>query len=121
MRTKETDLRTMKAIGERIRKRREEYGISAYEFAKLLGYSSENSVRKIESGEQDTYITTLIKICEILHCSPMDILQCSPATKEQEDITTKVYNTRIFFDLETKSQEQLLKYYEFIKNNKEGV
>ena len=38
---------------ERIRRRREELGLSQDELAKKLGYKSRSSINKIEKGEND--------------------------------------------------------------------
>lgn len=56
-------------IGERIRKRREELGLTQEELAKKLGYKSRSSVNKVETAREPSN-KKVRQYAEILECSP---------------------------------------------------
>ena len=56
-------------IGERIRKRREELGLTQEELAKKLGYKSRSSVNKVETARELSN-KKVRQYAEILECSP---------------------------------------------------
>ncbi|MCF0106212.1 MAG: helix-turn-helix transcriptional regulator, partial [Holdemanella sp.] len=51
----------MAHIGERIRKRREELGMSQEELAELMGYKNRSTIAKIESGANDVVQKNIVK------------------------------------------------------------
>lgn len=61
-------------IGERIRKRREELGMSQDELAHKLGYKSRSSVNKIELGLQNLTQTKIKAIADELMTTPLYIM-----------------------------------------------
>ena len=60
----------MESIGSRIRKRREELGISQVELAKRMGYRSRSSISKIESEERNIPQQKIIEIATVLNTTP---------------------------------------------------
>lgn len=57
-------------IGERIKIRREELGMSQEELAKRMGYSSRTTIAKIESGANNLRQTKVKKFSEVLDVTP---------------------------------------------------
>ena len=60
----------METIGERIRLRREQLGLSQEELAKALGYKSRSSINKIELGLQKLTQSKIASIAEALQTTP---------------------------------------------------
>ena len=61
-------------IGERIKHRREELGLSQDELARLVGYKSRSSINKIELGFRDLTQSKIKKIADALQTSPSYIM-----------------------------------------------
>ena len=61
-------------IGERIRARREELGMSQDELARAAGYKSRSSINKIEVDGRNLPQSKLMDIAKALHVSPMYLL-----------------------------------------------
>lgn len=57
-------------IGNRVKKRREELGLTQLELAKKLGYNSKSTVCKVESGVHDITQTNIMKYAEALDTTP---------------------------------------------------
>lgn len=55
---------------QRIKKRREELGLSQEELAKKMGYKSRSSINKIEMGENDIPQSKIIHFARALNTSP---------------------------------------------------
>lgn len=62
-------------FGFQMRLRRKELHMTAAELAEKLGYSKPSRIYEIESGFRDISITTMLKIAEILDCSPSYLLR----------------------------------------------
>ena len=60
--------------GARIKKRREELGLTQEELAKKLGYKSRSSINKIELGERRLTQKKILTIATALDVSPLYIL-----------------------------------------------
>lgn len=63
----------MKNIGERIKEKREEKGLSGAELARRIGLERE-SLSRIEHGHTTPRLQTLEKIAEVLNCHVRDLL-----------------------------------------------
>ena len=61
-------------IGERIKQRREELGLSQDELARLVGYKSRSSINKIELGFRDLTQSKIKKIADALQTTPSYIM-----------------------------------------------
>lgn len=70
----------METIGERIRLRREQLGLSQEELAKALGYKSRSSINKIELGLQKLTQSKIASIAEALQTTPDYIMGWDDAT-----------------------------------------
>lgn len=57
-------------VGERIKERREELGMTQEELAKTLGYRSRSSINKMEVGERDIPRKMIVDISKVLRVSP---------------------------------------------------
>lgn len=59
----------MSAIGNRIKRRREQLGMSQDELAEKMGYKSRSTIAKIEKGVNDVVQTNIVKFSEVLGVS----------------------------------------------------
>lgn len=64
----------MNHVGEKIRKQREELGLSQDSLAKALGYRSRSSIAKIEAGVTNMAPEKLSAAAEVLQVSPLYLL-----------------------------------------------
>ena len=60
----------LQMMGQRIRARREELGLSQEALASVVGYKSRTSINKIELGKTDLPQSMIVKIANALHSSP---------------------------------------------------
>ena len=59
----------MNTIGERIKQRRTELGLSQDELAEKMGYKSRSTIAKIEKGVNDVVQANIVKFSKILNTS----------------------------------------------------
>lgn len=64
----------MEKLGDNVRKRRKQLGMTQDELADLSGYTSRSSVAKIEKGQVDLTQTKIIALAKALQCDPGDLL-----------------------------------------------
>lgn len=64
----------MKTVGERIRDRRIELGLTQEELAKRLGYKSKASINKIELGIQDPPQKKIANFAKALLTTPAELM-----------------------------------------------
>ena len=64
--------------GELIRQRRKQLNLSAAELAKRI-LCSKSFISKIETGKRKPSVTMLLRICQALACSTIDILKEEPS------------------------------------------
>ena len=76
-------------IGERIKYRREELGLSQDELARRLGYKSRSSINKIENDASGLPQTKIVAIANALRTTPAFILGWEE-TQKKNDIATDI-------------------------------
>ena len=57
-------------IGDRIRQRRKELGLTQEELANKMGYSSRTAISNVEKGGEDLTSTRIEKYAKALECTP---------------------------------------------------
>lgn len=82
-------------IGQRIKKLREERGMTQEELAKVLGYSHKTSISKIESDERNLTQPKIKAIAEIFDVSPSALLGIGEENKSPEK-TIDLHNYEIY-------------------------
>lgn len=107
-------------IGDRIKQRRMELGMSQEELAHKLGYKSRSSINKIELGGQNLTQKKIKKIADALDTTPEYIMGWDEGihhinikySNEYYDLLKKVYT---FVDkADEKSIENLIDYMNFL-------
>ena len=61
-------------IGERIKRRRKELGLSQEELAKRMGLKSKTTICKVETGDDNLTTTIVKKYADALHTTPAYIM-----------------------------------------------
>lgn len=72
-------------IGKRIRKRREELGITQTELAIKLGYKDKSSISKIEKESNDIYQSDVLKFAQALGTSVQYLMGWTEEKEEKEE------------------------------------
>lgn len=72
-------------VGDRIRIRREELGITQEELASRMGYKSRSTIAKIEKNVNDVTQTTLVNFAKALNTSPAYLMGWIDEEKEKEN------------------------------------
>lgn len=80
----------MKTVGDRIKTRREELGITQEDLAHRLGYKSKSSITKIESGRHNLTPSKIKVIADALLTTPAYIM----GWDEEDDVVSKELNTK---------------------------
>lgn len=122
-----------KTIGERIKLRREELGLSQDELAKKLGYKTRSSITKIEKQANGLPQNKIAAIAKALNTSPAYIMGWEADPEEE---TSKKTNPAVDFallhdgdvmtvvevmsSLSPKSREELMQFAEFLKSKEES-
>lgn len=125
-------------IGDRIRTRREELGLTQKELAERLGYKTKSSITKIEAGDNNLPITKVAKIAKALEVTESYLMGWEDSAIVPADGHTDVYylnpetakvaqkvfddpNYRILFDAAADSApEDILMVAEMLRRFKEA-
>lgn len=78
-------------IGERIKFRRKELGMTQAELAEAVGYTSKSTIAKIESGVNDLVQSQILTLANALKTTPSYIMGWADSD-EPENITIDVYD-----------------------------
>ena len=122
-----------KTIGERIKLRREELGLSQDELAKKLGYKTRSSITKIEKQANGLPQNKIAAIAKALNTSPAYIMGWEADPEEE---TSKKTNPAVDFallhdddvmaliecksSLSPESWKSLMQFAEFLKSKEES-
>lgn len=71
-------------IGDRIRKTREEKGISQDELAQIIGYKSKTSIHKVEQGITDLPLSKVNEFATALNVTPAYLMGWEDEIEENE-------------------------------------
>lgn len=125
-------------IGDRIRTRREELGLTQKELAERLGYKTKSSITKIEAGDNNLPITKVAKIAKALEVTESYLMGWEDSAivptdghtdayylnPETAKVAQKVFddpNYRILFDAAADSApEDILMVAEMLRRFKEA-
>ncbi|MFR7590265.1 MAG: helix-turn-helix domain-containing protein [Longibaculum sp.] len=107
------------AIGSRIRKRREEMGMSQEELAKKLGYKSRSTINKIEKDINDITQSKILEFAKVLHTTPAYLMgwESDELTIENRpDALTENLEETVKYLKENEDDELLELYKELVSN-----
>ena len=99
-----------KTIGDRIRERRLEMGISQNELARRCGYSSRSTINKIENNFRNLSYDKLLQIAKVLKLSPnyLSGFNAKVSVSPELEIGTEIYNA--VGELTQKEIKELIQY-----------
>lgn len=98
-------------IGERIRNRRIELGLTQDEVAKKTGYKSRSSINKIESS-RNLPLSKVEKMAKALECTPSFLMGW-----EEQEIMANAMADALLSDLSPKAKELALKLAELSEDS----
>lgn len=79
-------------IGKRIRRRREELGLSQDDLAKMMGYSGRSSISVVELDKRDITWENVCKYAKALKCTPSYLMSWEdPIPDDDLEILEQVY------------------------------
>lgn len=79
-------------IGKRIRRRREELGLTQEELAKKLGYGDRSTISTVENDKRDITWENVVKYAKALQCSPSYLMKWEdPIPDDDLEILEEVY------------------------------
>ena len=79
-------------IGKRIRRKREELGLSQEELAKKMGYADRSAISMVETGKRDITWENVYKYAKVLQCSPSYLMKWEdPIPDDDLEILEEVY------------------------------
>ena len=103
-------------IGDRIKSRREELGMSQEELAKKVGYKSRSSVNKIEIDERGLPQSKIVLFAKALETTPaylmgwIDIAEENKPTKEELELFRKsTYENLVIAEMKKMNQKGQVK------------
>lgn len=110
------------SIGDRIKERRIELGITQEELAKKMGYKSRSSINKIELGINDIPQSKIVKFAQILRVSPGYLMEWEQKKKKvtiiddeqkEENITSLSKYPELEKILDEMNEEGVQKVYSY--------
>ena len=109
-------------LGERIKKRRHELGLTLLDVSKALGVK-EATVQRYESGEIKTLkYDTITKLAEILHTSPAILMGWDAETlaaPKWSDEQSRL-NLELFSTLSNEKKDEALRYLRYLASLQEN-
>lgn len=79
-------------IGKRIRRRREELGLTQDDLAKLMGYSGRSAISVVELDKRDITWENVCKYAKALQCSPSYLMKWEdPIDEDDLEILEEIY------------------------------
>ena len=76
----------MNSLGQRIKNRRIELGLTQEELGKMVGYKSRTTVNKVELGISSLNETKIIAFAKALDTTPAYIMGWDEPTKEENEL-----------------------------------
>lgn len=101
-------------IGKRVRKRREELGLTQKELADRMGYKSKSTINKIELDINDVNQTTLSRLAEALD---IDVLYFFDDTESFDTIAKYILKIE---NLTEEKRRDVFRYIDYIESIDKG-
>jgi len=105
---------TRKEMGQRIRKLREQLGLSQLVLAEMVGKSSAAYIAFIEAGERNISTMDLMLLAKKLGTTVAELV----GEEKRKDKTEFMQALRSSVDLDEKDKRQITEFYEYIKSKK---
>ena len=84
----------MATIGEKIKKRRLEIGMSQRELARQMGYTDNSTLARIEKGTVDVSQSKIVQFSKVLNCTIAYLMDWEETEKKNDQIVELVTRLR---------------------------
>ena len=105
-------------IGQKIKQRRIELGLTQEELARRLGYKDKSAINKIELNKNDINQDKLVRFAKALECDPNDLLE-KPSHQVYATKAVMEYAERLM-KLSPDALDNVLQYIEFMEKRGEN-
>ena len=85
----------MASIGFKIKQRRIELGMSQRELARLMGYTDNSTLARIEQGKVDVSQSRIVQFSKVLNCTIAYLMDWEETEKKNDQIVTLVTRLRL--------------------------
>jgi len=111
----------MYSIGERIKQRRKELGLTQGELAERMGYKSKSAICKVETVEDNITTDRIMDFAKALECSPAYLMGWKDVdfVVEDEDLEFVIEAYRHSDDSTKEMVKRLLTYNDLINGEKQ--
>ena len=111
----------METVGERIKKRREDLGLSQMQLAIKMGYNNRSAISRAETSGDEIGANRVKKFAEALNCTPAYLMGWKDVdfVVEDEDLEFVVEAYRHSDDSTKEMVKRLLTYNDLIKGEKQ--
>lgn len=99
-------------VGQRIKMRRLELGLTQEELAKRLGYKSKSTINKIEQGINDLTQSNVVRFSKVLETTPSELVGWTDKEEDLADFHAKILKDlplmdalEDYYKLDVKSQK----------------
>ena len=108
----------METVGERIKKRREDLGLSQMQLAIKMGYNNRSAISRAETSGDDIGANRVKKFAEALNCTPAYLMGWKDVdfVVEDEDLEFVVEAYRHSDDATKEMVKRILAYKEVVEN-----
>lgn len=106
-------------IGEKVRKRRLELGLTQEELASKLGYKNKSTINKIELNKNDVNQKNLVRLADALGVTPLYFFDFDSSDLSGSERRLFTYY-EMFLKLSQSNQESVMKYIDFLSNEESG-
>lgn len=100
-------------LGERIKQKREEKGMSQLDLAKKVGYGTRSAISMIEADKRDIPLAKVREIAKALEVSPDWLMGWSDYTVDLKADLNLTFE--MIKDFDTEQLEHIRKYAEYLK------
>lgn len=111
----------MSDIGDRIKKRRIELGLSQDELAAMLGYKSRSSINKIERDGQNLPQPKIVEIARALFVSSSYIMGWEQSPELFYGIDSKIFDDKVHLMVSKEEEALIKKYRQLDADGKEDI
>lgn len=108
-------------IGDKIKQRRLELGMSQQELAEAMGYTSKSTINKIELGKNDITQSKVVKFAKILHTTPAFLMNWENESVNWEnrpEALTENLEENVKYILEHEDHKLIETYKQLIMDDK---
>lgn len=109
-------------IGELIKIRRKELGMTQDELARLTGYSGKGAITKIETGVNDLNQTKIKIFAQALRCSPLYLLNLDDSPVSEPQCILSADESALLDDyqrLNPKGKEEASRHMKYLASQEE--